>query len=49
MLGESNTGNTRTCANCGHGCHCYSDGCLECMNDICKTCDCEKEHDDIQT
>ena len=44
MIGE-----VRQCGHCGCGCHCYSSGCQECINDVCQTCECGDKKDDIQT
>ena len=49
MIGESVVGKERYCTYCGHRCHCYSNGCQECMNDVCQACECKEEVDDIQT
>ena len=38
MIGEQ-----RTCKSCGHDCHCYSPNCLQCINDVCGTCNCKEE------
>lgn len=35
-------GPIRECKKCGHRCHCYSPNCLECINDVCGTCECEE-------
>lgn len=32
-----------TCKNCGHLCHCDEVNCPECINDVCPTCNCDKE------
>lgn len=49
MLGQFNVGEERHCRYCGHRCHCYDNGCQECMNDVCQKCQCDKVEDDIQT
>ena len=35
-------GTERTCKKCGHGCHCYSPDCKECVNDVCYKCECKE-------
>ena len=43
MISESKVSKERHCTYCGHECHCYSNGCQKCMNDVCQTCDCGKD------
>ena len=49
MISESKVSKERHCTYCGHECHCYSNGCQNCMNDVCQTCECKEKVNDIQT